>query len=180
MDKIFREIKKAIEEEMRNAERGPAPTGAPPRQGGQRAREYADWLKEEQERLRGNQPVETAEPRENVRREDVRMEVPTWEDQLEQSRQNDEERRIRRLQERRQTREPSQEQRQSTQYGRAEARHQRRTDTAYQTDGKRRSALKRQVHRLLQSPNGMRQAFVLREIVSKPVSLRNQDDHLNM
>lgn len=173
MDRIFKEIKKAIEEEMRNAEGAPPPGRQ--RDGGRRAQEHAEWLKQEQERLRGG------------RRSDNLQEIPVaarteqeWETQTEQEWEQRPVRRPARERqpERRPERQEQPQQREaSTQYQRSEARHQRQTAGAYRQRGGG-TQLHRQVHAFLKSPRGLRQAFILREIVSKPVSLRDRDDHL--
>lgn len=178
MNKIFQEIKKAIEEEMRNAEGRPPP--GQQREGGRRAREYAEWLDEEQKRLRGETQTESQDGREA---EPGGMTEQEWEER--KVRRPDPERHLEAP--RRESREASQRQSRestprrpasSTQYERSEARHQRETDDAYRYAHGRGSYLKGQVHGLLRSPQGLRQAFILREIVSKPVSLRDKDDHL--
>lgn len=186
MDRIFGEIKKAIEEEMRNAESGPPPGGGRSQAGGgRRAQEYADWLKEEQDRLRGggSQPASRPEPLEEVqmgvpaqpqsRSREPREDRPRsrvghgqkLREQSEGSPRQQRENRSRRE-------EPS---RASTQ--RAQPRQQSsQSSSAYQP--RTASPMGRQIERLLRSPNGLRQAFLLREIISKPVSLRDKDDHL--
>jgi hypothetical protein len=176
MDKIFREIKKAIEEEMRNAESGPPPGGGRTQGGGRRAQEYADWLKEEQDRLRGSGRAPEAQPR-PVPIEDVQMEVPAPPQRVERDRpaQPQESRTPRSGQGETQRPRP---QRRSNPQNRANARNQRRSDAAYDQRGSGGAATRRRIQSILRTNQGIKQAFLLREIVSKPVSLRDKDDHL--
>jgi hypothetical protein len=180
MDKIFQEIKKAIEEEMRNAESGPPPGGGRSQAGGgRRAQEYAEWLKQEQDRLRGDggQPAARPAPIEDVQMEMPAQPEPRRERQQSQgssrqrsegsSRQDHENRAAQRRQQQQQRQQPRQ------QASRRERRYER---DAYQL--RTASDMSRQIKRLLRSKNGLRQAFLMREIISKPVSLRDKDDHL--
>jgi ribonuclease E len=196
MDKIFAEIKKAIEEEMRNAEGGPPPGGGRSQAGGgRRAQEYAEWLKEEQERLRGGRPQAPAQPEPL---QEVQVEQPPEEEWVPQTRpprrphqqesqqRSQQERRERRQQRAdrpdRETRSHRQDGQQSRQRSAQQAsrerapRRERRERDAYRL--RTASQMGSQIERLLRSPNGLRQAFLLREIVSKPVSLREPNDHL--
>ena len=196
MDKIFREIKNAIEEEMRNAESGPPPGGGRP-QGGRRAQEYADWLKEEQERLRGSQQSqqEVYQPEEL---EEVPVEMPA-EARRPQGRERSQRPRGNRQQQsqgqgsRRQQHEQQSSKRQSQRSQGGERSTERPVERAQrQQQQERRRQPQRpraseptaardyrnRIERQLKSPGGLRMAFLMREIVSKPVSLRDQDEHL--
>ncbi|TVR75913.1 MAG: hypothetical protein EA415_02320 [Sphaerobacteraceae bacterium] len=200
MDKIFQEIKKAIEEEMRNAESGPPPGGGRSQAGGgQRAQEYADWLKQEQDRLRGGGSGQQSAPPEQLEQVEVqqprswssgddrprdssgrRLQQPQSRDS--RSRRSDQpqgqgsqrQQHENRASERRQKQQQQQRTKQTPK--RAEPRPQRHQRDAYEL--RTASAMSGQIKRLLRSPNGLRQAFLLREIISKPVSLRSKDDHL--
>ncbi len=198
MDKIFQEIKKAIEEEMRNAESGPPPGGGRSQAGGgQRAQEYADWLKQEQDRLRGGGSQQSAppEPLEHVEvqprawssgddrpRDSTGRRLPQKQSSEPRARRSDQQQgqgsarqqHENRASERRQQQQQQQRTKQTPK--RAEPRPQRHQRDAYEL--RTASAMSGQIKRLLRSPNGLRQAFLLREIISKPVSLRSKDDHL--
>jgi outer membrane biosynthesis protein TonB len=193
MDKIFQEIKKAIEEEMRNAEGGPPPGGGRSQAGGgRRAQEYAEWLKEEQERLRGGrsqaptqpEPLQEVQVEQPPEEEWVPQTRPPRRPQQQESQQRPQQERRQQRSDRseresRQRRQDGQQARQrQTQQSRRERpqRPQRRERDAYRL--RTASQMGSQIERLLRSPNGLRQAFLLREIVSKPVSLREPNDHL--
>lgn len=185
MDKIFREIKKAIEEEMRNAESGPPPGGGRSQAGGgRRAQEYAEWLKEEQDRLRGGGTQAPSRP-EPMR--EMQVEQPPeeeWDPQAGTARRTPQQRdsqqppREQSQQRQSQPRRPDQQQPQRPPRPTAsrQSRHDRQTAGAYKLHSA--SKMGGQIERMLRSPNGLRQAFLLSEIVSKPVSLRDRDDHL--
>ncbi len=194
MDKIFKEIKKAIEEEMRNAESGPSPGGSRP-QGGRRAQEYAEWLKEEQTRLRGSgeqysEPAgpevpsdyaETQRPQRRPRRES--REDRQVEERPSRRDRSPDQRRQQRSQERQQRRESYEEAKQRRELEVREDRPRStqstpRRERQTQREPVRGAAMQSRIQRLLRSPNGLRQAFLLREVVSKPVSMREKDDHL--
>jgi hypothetical protein len=193
MDKIFNEIKKAIEEEMRNAESGPPPGGGRP-QGGRRAQEYADWLKEEQDRLRGGPGQQVSQPEVL---EEVPVEMPEAEER--QSRRADRDgRRSGQSQQsgqrqqrdrqgqgsRRQQREQQSRQQAGDQSQRQERQQRQQRDRRQQQQRQRvaqpqtAADMRHRIERQLKSPGGLRQAFLMREIVSKPVSLRDKDEHL--
>jgi hypothetical protein len=183
MDRIFNEIKKAIEEEMRNAEAGPSPSGQRQQAGGRRAQEYAEWLKEEQDRLRGDRNVQPIEGQ-----------TISYDDDWEQQKQEREEAARQRRDERRQQRSGSQQRREDRQQ-RVDRRQQptrqqpqqqqrsahsaseRRARSAYDQRSSG-AAVRRRVQRMLSTNQGLRQAFLMREIVGKPLSLRDRDDHL--
>lgn len=195
MDKIFREIKNAIEEEMRNAESGPPPGGGRSQAGGgRRAQEYAEWLKDEQDRLRGGGsppssrqssqppslervpvekvPDEEWDPRANLPPQpEPRAQPKMGQGSKRQQRENQP-----RRPEQPKTARPRAEPRRATQQQRSQRRHDRQTTDAYslRTAGQ----MGKQINTQLRSRNGLRQAFLLREIISKPVSLRDKDDHL--
>lgn len=157
MQKIFDEIKKAIEEEMRNAEGQPPPSGQ--REGGRRAQEYSEWLKQEQERLRDGRQPETLQEVPVGSVPPPEQQAPSHEEQ-EWAGPRD-------------RRDHSDEARQPQQGSGSQ-----RTGSDYWQGSGGGRQLQRQVHQLLRSPSGMRQAFLLREIVDKPVSMRDRDDHL--
>jgi hypothetical protein len=165
VDRIFNEIKRAIEEEMARQETGRP--GAPPRassSGGRSPRQYETWLREEQERLRGGTATEEVIEPEIQGREERRRERQ----------------RSRRSQDGRDRRspQPPQERRESTsRHDRSEARHRRRSDDAYAGRRGRSSAMS-SIARLLRTRDGVRSAIVMSEIIGRPVSLRRQDEHL--
>lgn len=186
MDKIFREIKKAIEEEMRNAESGPPPGGGRP-QGGRRAQEYSEWLKEEQKRLRGDQQQEVYQPEEL-------QEVPVEEARAPQARRPEQggrpqrsgnsQKRDRSAGSRRQQHERQSREQQSQQSSgerpaeRAQRLEQQERRRQRGSEPKAARVYRNRIERQLKSPGGLRMAFLMREIVGKPVSLRDKDDHL--
>lgn len=194
MDKIFQEIKKAIEDEMRNAESGPPPGGGRSQAGGgRRAQEYAEWLKEEQARLRGDggQPAPRPAPVENVQMEMPASAEPRRDRQQTQgsSRQQHENRSQATRRPERQRSEGSSRQQHENRSAERRQQLQQRQQTRQQPRREPRqewdayqlrsgSKMSGQIKRLLRSPNGLRQAIVLSEIVSKPVSMRNKDDRL--
>lgn len=169
MDRIFGEIKRAIEEEMANQEAGrrggsPRPSGP----SGRDAERYEAWLQQEQDRLRGAPSTDE-------------VQEPAWD---ERPRDGRERRRSQDGQERQRSRqrreEPIAEVRQRerlSQHDRSEARHQRRSDSVYDQRGGMSDA-RRLLAGDLRSRNGVRKAILLSEIIGKPVAMRSQDEHL--
>jgi hypothetical protein len=183
MDKIFAEIKRAIEEEMANQEvnrpgGGPRPSGP----SGRDAERYQAWLREEQDRLRGarTEPVPEVEVREERPRDGRQRRQPQDGRERDRARQRRQERpRQREEREGREAQElaPVERRDRATLHDRSEARHERRLRSAYEQRGGR-TVVRSEISESSRSRQGIRKAFLLREIVGRPVSLRSQDEHL--
>jgi hypothetical protein len=176
MDKIFREIKQAIEEEMARQEG--RPVGGSPSTQGRDASRYERWLEEEQERLRGSgQSTRDTQPQgiEDITVLDAPR-IPREGSRREQ-RQRDKITRAAEAAEAAQKARTESLQR-STRHERAEVRHQQRTDAGYDQRRTGRSAFSTGIWQMLRTRRGLQQAILLGDILGKPVSLRRPDDHL--
>jgi hypothetical protein len=179
MDKIFREIKQAIEEEMARQEGRPSGGSRPPQS--RDMSQYETWLQQEQDRLRGSGAPSELEERQVESLYTVVEERPRRardrqdRDQRRRERQERRDRDTTQAAERASQVQPERTER-TTQHQRSEARHERRARSAYERRG--RTDLATSLSRMLRSRRGMQQAFLLSEVVRKPVSLRSQDHHL--
>ena len=193
MDKIFSEIKKAIEEEMGRQEGRPT---SPRQPRGRDMSQYEEWLHQEQERLRGSgQPAQDGESaRDGGHQGDryaTRGSEEQWVDSSAQRPRRDRQHRHddgqRSDSQRAKPRDgdvldevpvrKAEPQRRSTQHQRSEARHERQSRGAY-LERTRASELRNEITAMLQAPTGLRKAILLSEIVGRPVSMRRQDEHL--